>query len=175
VQKITPVGPGWKNIRHADRHKFMYQMLMLSLKKGQPVISQGHYFEWLLRCEIILLVANFCRNTRGTARHQLNYVDYFYFANAVCLFIWCCWFCFTWCGECKKQKGKERVRERLVGCLSVCISLSLVGKGRRLRVLTGSFAAANKGHACKTKAATPPAPPPPLLQRSSLSHGWDAA
>lgn len=56
------------------------------------------------------------------------------------------------------RERKKRVREAMVGWVFECLhlSLSLVGKGRRLRVLTGSFAAANKGHACKPRPQLPP-------------------
>lgn len=70
---------------------------------------------------------------------------------SVCV-IRCCWFCFT-CGA-------QKARVRAAGW-SVCISL--VGKGRRLRVLTGSFAAANKGHACKPRPQLPPRAAPSAL------------
>jgi hypothetical protein len=106
-----------------------------------------------------------CWNTRGTA---LNYVDYFLQMRARAEPLSysqqsrCCWFCFTW-----RAERKKRVRERLVGCLSVCISL--VGKGRRLRVLTGSFAAANKGHACKPRPQLPPRAAPSAKALAPLS------
>lgn len=71
------------------------------------------------------------------------------------------------------RERKKRVREAMAGWVFECLhlSLSLVGKGRRLRVLTGSFAAANKGHACKPRPQLPPRAAPFC---AALSRGWPA-
>lgn len=69
------------------------------------------------------------------------------------------------------RERKKRVREAMAGWVFECLHLSLVGKGRRLRVLTGSFAAANKGHACKPRPQLPPRAAPFC---AALSRGWPA-